>query len=190
MCFIWLVSFDMVLVKYFFSPEKAGVYSLAQMVGKIFLFLPGAISVVMFPKTSGLNAVNSDTKAILRKSLMFAFSLCLIASLVYNIIPGFILKVLTGKALFESITLGRLFSVSMTFYALTFVLINYFLSIKDLRFIKYLIVCVLLQLFAITLFHNNLFQIQSVLCVNSLLLFIISYLLVFYLPDRRGHPAD
>ena len=37
-CFIWLVSFDMVLVKYFFSAQESGFYSLSQMVGKIFLF--------------------------------------------------------------------------------------------------------------------------------------------------------
>ena len=47
-CFIALVSFDMVLVKYFFSQADSGIYSLSQMVGKIFLFFPGAISLVMW----------------------------------------------------------------------------------------------------------------------------------------------
>lgn len=171
-CFIWLISFDMVLVKYFFSPEASGVYSLAQMVGKIFLFLPGAISVVMFPHTSGLNAINSDTRSALKKSLFYAFYLCLCAVLFYNIFPEFTLKLLTGKALPESILLGRLFSISMTFFALCFVLINYFLSLKYLSFIKYLVISVALQFTGILVFHNNLLQIQLVLCINAFLLFI------------------
>lgn len=171
-CFIWLTSFDMVLVKYFFSSETSGIYSLAQMVGKIFLFLPSAISIVMFPRTSGLSATNSDTRRFLNKSLFYAFSLCLSAALLYNILPGLTLKILTGKSLPESILLGRLFSISMTLFALSFVLFNYFLSIKDLSFIKYLVISVVLQLIGILIFHNSLLQVQLVLCANSFLLFI------------------
>ncbi|MDD5476669.1 MAG: oligosaccharide flippase family protein [Candidatus Omnitrophica bacterium] len=175
MCFIWLISFDMVLVKYFFSPQASGVYSLAQMVGKIFLFLPGAISLVMFPRTSGLNAINSDTRSVLKKSLLYALCLCLSAAIFYNIFPGFTLKLLTGKALPESILLGRLFSISMTFFALCFVLINYFLSLKSFSFIKYLVISTVLQFAGILIFHNSLFEVQLVLCVNSFLLFTLLF---------------
>ena len=184
MCFIWLVSFDMVLVKYFFSANESGAYSLAQMLGKIFLFLPGAISLVMFPRTSGLNAVSQDTRSVLRKSLFYAFCLCLLATLVYNVVPSFALRILTGKALPESIFLGRLFSISMSFFALTFVLINYFLSIKDFRFIKFLVLSVILQFSAILLFHHNLIEIQIILCINSILTFALGYYLAFYKRKR------
>jgi len=179
MCFIWLVSFDMVLVKYFFSADESGAYSLAQMLGKIFLFLPGAISLVMFPRTSGLNAVSLDTKSVLKKSLFYAFCLCLLATLVYNIVPSLVLKILTGKALPESIFLGRLFSISMSFFALTFVLINYFLSIKDLRFVKFLVLSVVLQFLAILFIHNKLVEIQIILCLNSILIFAVGCFFAF-----------
>lgn len=175
MCFIWLISFDMVLVKYFFSPEVSGAYSLAQMVGKIFLFLPGAISVVMFPRISGLDATNSDTRSVLKKSLFYALCLCLSSAIFYNIFPGLTLKLLTGKALPESILLGRLFSISMTFFALCFVLINYFLSLKNLSFIKYLVFAVALQFLGILIFHNSLLQVQLVLCVNSFFLLVLLF---------------
>lgn len=176
-CFMNLVSFDMILVKYFFAKDDSGIYSLAQMVGKIFLFLPGAISIVMFPKTSGLRAKNLDTAATLRKSLLYAAGLCVFAGLAYNIFPAFTLKALTGKAFPQALVLGRLFSVSMTFFTLLFILITYFLSIKDLRFIKYLVIFTLLQFLAVVLFHKTLMQVQLILCVNSILLFFIHFLL-------------
>jgi O-antigen/teichoic acid export membrane protein len=182
-CFIALVSFDMVLVKYFFLPEDSGLYSLAQMVGKIFLFLPGAISMVMFPKIAGLNAKNMDTASTLKRSLFYATILCVIACLVYNIFPSFILKILTGKIFFESIILGRLFSVSMSFFAILYILIAYFLSIKDLRFIKYLVLFTLLQFLAIVFFHKSLIQVQSILCINAILLFFIHLWLAH---NRKG----
>jgi len=172
-CFVWLVSFDMVLVKCFFSGQESGVYSLVQMVGKMFLFLPGAISIVMFPRTSFLNTSNSNTSAVLSKSLLYAFCFSLGAALFYNIFPAFVLRVLTGKVLGESIVLGRLFSVSMTFFALCFILINYFLSLKSFKFIKYLALSVALQFTGIVLFHNSLIQVQMVLCLNSFLLFVL-----------------
>ncbi len=176
-CFIALVNFDMVLVKYLFSPLQAGFYSLAQMLGKIFLFLPGAISIVMFPKAAGLKAKNMNTDSTLRRSLLYACSLCIIANLVYNLFPFFSLKILTGKAFAESVILGRLFGISMSFFTLLLILINYFLSIKDLRFMKYLILSALLQFLAIILFHKTLVQVQLILCVNAVLLFLAHLLL-------------
>jgi O-antigen/teichoic acid export membrane protein len=178
-CFIALVNFDMVLVKYLFSPLQAGFYSLAQMLGKIFLFLPGAISIVMFPKAAGLKAKNMDTDSTLRRSLLYACSLCIIANLVYNLFPNFVLKILTGKVFAESVMLGRLFGISMSFFTLLLILLTYFLSIKDLRFIKYLILFTLLQFLAIILFHKTLVQVQLILCINSILLFFMHLLLVY-----------
>ncbi len=168
-----LVNSDMVLVKYFFSPSDAGLYSLAQMLGKIFLFLPGAISMVMFPRTSGLNAKNMETVSVLKRSLLYVLGLCILSVLFYNFFPSLVLKILTGKAYPESIVLGRLFSVSMTFFALLYILLMYFLSVKDLRFIKYLVFFTALQLLAIAVFHNNLIQVQLILCINAIVLFCI-----------------
>ena len=178
-CFVSLVNFDMVLVKYFFSPPEAGFYSLAQMLGKIFLFLPGAISIVMFPKAAGLNVRNMDTRSTLTRSLFYASGLCIAANIVYNLFPFFILKVLTGKIFAEAVTLGRLFGISMSFFTLLYILIAYFLSIKDLRFMKYLALFTLLQFLAIVLFHRSPVQVQLILCINSISVFSIHLILAF-----------
>lgn len=184
-CFTALVNFDLLLVKYLFSPLEAGFYSLAQMLGKIFLFLPGAISIVMFPKAAGLNAKNMDTDSTLRRSLLYACILCIIANLVYNRFPFFTFKILTGKVFAESVILGRLFGISMSFFTLLFILINYFLSIKDMRFMKYLVLSALLQPLTIILFHKTLIHVQLILCINSILIFFIHLALVYKKYERK-----
>ena len=166
-----LVNFDMILVKYFFTPLESGFYSLAQMVGKIFLFLPIAISMVMFPRTSAQKAKNMDTFSTLKKSLFYAFGLCIMACSFYNIFPSFVLKILTGKVYPESVLLGRLFSASMTFFTLSYILMLYFLSLKEFHFIKYLVFFTILQNLAIFIFHRSLLGVQIILCFNSMLLF-------------------
>jgi O-antigen/teichoic acid export membrane protein len=172
-CYMALVNFDMVLVKYIFTPGDAGFYSLAQILGKIFLFLPGAISIVMFPRAAGLKAKNMNTGSTLSRSLLYACVLCVIANIAYNLFPSFALKALTGKAFLESITLGRLFGISMSFFALLFILISYFLSVKDLRFIKYLVLFTVLQPLAIIILSKTLIDVQLILCATSFLLFCV-----------------
>ena len=178
LCFALLTTFDMILVKYFFASFDSGVYSLGQMVGKIFLFLPAAVSIVMFPKTSGLKAKNMETVSTLRRSLFYVSGLCALALLVYNFFPGFILSVLTGKKNPDAIFLGRLFGVSMSLFALLFTLLSYFLSIQDFRFMKYLVASTLLQVLGINFFHPTLVAVQLILCVNAALLFLIALMLI------------
>jgi len=178
-CWIAMVNLDMILVKYFFSPSGAGTYSLAQMVGKIFLFLPGAISLVLFPRASGLNAKKMDASGALKQSLYYCMLLGIPAIIFYNVFPGFVLQVLTGKSGAEAVSLGRLFSISMSFFAALYIIIAYFLSIKDLRFIKFLVIGAFAQLCAMLLFHGSLAQVQLVLCINAAALFVIHLALAF-----------
>jgi len=172
-CFILMVSMDMVMVKLFFSPEDAGFYSLAQMLGKIFLFLPTAISMVMLPKTSGLHATQGETTAPMKKSLLCAAFLCTLAVVVYNIFPEFALRLFTGKSFAQSVLLGRAFSLTMTFFSFVFILITYFLSIEDMRFLVYVICAALLQFAGIYFFHASLIQVQAVMCSTAVVLFAV-----------------
>nr|MQY69337.1 oligosaccharide flippase family protein [Bacillota bacterium] len=71
LCFFILTNVDVILVKHFFSPLEAGNYSAAALVGRIILFLPMAIVVVMFPKASELYAQKRDSSPILKKSLLY-----------------------------------------------------------------------------------------------------------------------
>lgn len=178
-CFTGLVSFDMILVKKYFSPEQSGIYSLAQMVGKIFLFLPSAISIVLFPRTAGLNARNQDTRGTLGKSLLLACGLCFTGCVFYNLFPAFVLTVLVGKALPGTVMLGRLFSISMTFFALVYIFISYFLSLRDSRFIKFMVASAVAEYLLIVFFHGSLAAVQVILCVNAAVLVSILGVVAF-----------
>jgi len=97
----------------------------------------------------------------------------------YNVFPEFSLRVLTGKSNPDSILLGRMSSISMSLYSLLFLMISYFLSVKDLRFIKYLAIGVLAQVLAIVFVPRQLINVQYVLIVNSLVLLMMCFGLGF-----------
>ncbi len=186
-CFSGLVNLDMVLVKRFFAPDAAGVYSLSQMVGKIFLFLPSAIIIVLFPRAAGLSARNQDARGALRQSLMLAAILCAGAAVFYNLFPEFVLSVLVGKVSAETILLGRFFSISMSLFALVNILVSYFLSVRDARFIKYLVVSAAVQSAGIFVFHPRLTVIQGIMCGNAAVLLAGFCFLAFF--DSSGRKA-
>jgi len=171
--FSLLACSDMVLVRYFFSPADSGTYSLAQLLGKIFLFLPVAIGTVLLPKASGLNIKDEESITILTKSMILAAVLCATAALFFNFFPSFVLKVICGRSAPGLIKLGRLFSFSMSNFALVYLIMLYFISGNDFRFIKYLVLSAVLQLLFIFAFHGNLFVVQFILCINSAVLLIL-----------------
>jgi O-antigen/teichoic acid export membrane protein len=181
-CCIALVAMDMILVKRYFIPEQAGIYSYAQFIGKIFYFLPGAISIVILPHSSNLDARKEDTIPLLKRSLFYTAAICLAAFIFYNIFDGLALKafrLLNPGITPQVISLGRLFGISMSFFAMLSVLISYFISRKDARFIKFLVAFTVLQCLTIIIFHKDLFMVQTILCLNAVLLLAIHLLLAF-----------
>jgi len=172
-CFMALTSMDVILVKHYFQPVMAGYYSIAQMVGKIILFLPGAISIVMFPRVSGLNAKGKPTLHILNKSLLYVGILCgtgIVASLLF---PEYILRILTGQFYIECLPLVKLFAIAMGLYALVTILIFYHLSIHNIKFAYPLVFLTALQALLIGLFHNSLSHVLYILIIIAAILLII-----------------
>ncbi len=170
----WMVltNGDVVLVKHFFSPEDTGFYSIAQMVGKIILFLPGVIGVVLFPKMSEAFSQEKATKHLLIKGLLITGMLCVSASIFCSLFPGFILKILTRKEAAEAARLVPFFCIAMTFYALVQQFFTYNLAVHRFRYTVYLLAAAILQMGMISWFHPSLSAVLFSLILNSLLLFL------------------
>jgi len=171
LCFFALTNMDIILVKHFFSPIEAGFYSVAQMVGKIVLFVPSAIGVVMFPKIVDHHARKEDAKAILKKCLLVVGILCGLVSFFALLCPAFILKVLTGHDQPQAISLVKFFAISMSFFALVNIFMIYHLSLRRMRFIYFMSVMTIFQFFGIWLFHNTLASVLLTLTLCSVVLF-------------------
>ena len=184
LCFVMLTNVDAVLVKHFFHPTEAGNYSAAALVGRIILFLPMAIAVVMFPKTSELYAQNKDSSLILKKSLLYAGLLAGGTALVCLLFPRLPLLLLWGNRFQVSTPLVGKFAVAMTFFSLVNILFFYQLSIHRFRFLYFACVFTLLQIIAISLFHKTLSQVVWILVANGILLFIVNQFLV-WMPKRK-----
>jgi len=149
------------------------------MVGKLIIFLPMAVTLVMLPKTSELHAQGKDTSHLLKKSLLAVAVLCGTGAAVCLIFPGLTIRLLSGEEHLSCIPLARLFAVTMTFFALVYVFLVYHLSIHHLRFIYSLVLLTAAQVLAIVLFHKSLQLILYIMCGNAILLFLVNAYLTF-----------
>lgn len=172
-CFAMLTNIDMILVKHFFLIESQS-YAVAQMIGKIVLFIPGAVYIIMFSRVSGLHAAKEGSAGILKRSVFLTFILSFSAVAFYNLFPQFVMKFLSGSRNPETIALARIFSLAMFFYAMSNVLFYYQLSIESYGFIKYLILMTILQALCMSLFHGTTFLIAAITLLASLFIFVFN----------------
>ena len=185
MCFTVLTNVDVILVKHFFPPIEAGYYSIAQMVGKIVLFLPFPVVTVMFPKLSSSGDQENKKLSILGKSLITASILCGGAIMLSLLFPGPIIRILSGKMYPECIPMVRLFCINMTFFSLILVVLNYHLSTQKRGFLFPLFFFTLVEIGLIILFHNTLIQVLMITGIVAFCLSVINFYLA-YRPNICG----
>jgi O-antigen/teichoic acid export membrane protein len=184
LCFMILTNMDLILIKHFFAPIEAGYYSISQMIGKIILFLPIPVVMVMFPKLTALHGQERvrEGLAILKQSLMIALTFCGIAVFVSLLFPSLIIKIVSGKPYLECIPLVRLFCINMSLFSLLFILLYYHLSTQRRGFLYPLLFLTIGQTGFILLFHKTLTQVLLVTGMVALCLFGIN----IYLAYRAG----
>jgi O-antigen/teichoic acid export membrane protein len=170
--FFSLTNIDIILVKHYFSPLDAGRFSIAQLVGKIVFYFPGAIGLVMFPKIVDSHAKNDDTGAIVKKCLLIVSVLCGFTVLICSFFPAFILKILSGKYQPSLDALVILFALNASAFALVNIFSLYNLSVHKKNFMVILLAMALFEAAGICLFHKTL---ESVLIVGLATASILLY---------------
>jgi len=179
LCLMMLTNVDIILVKHFYSPSQAGSYAAASILAKVIFYLPGAIGIVMFPKTSELHALGEESMLVLKKSLLYGIILCGGTLVLYLTIPAFLVKVLFGKQYSSIIPLMGIFGSAMFFFSLANILFLYQLSVHRLEFLWILIIGTFLEIALIVLFHTSLLQVILILLIVGLFLFLSSSYYVF-----------
>jgi hypothetical protein len=149
------------------------------MVGKIILFLPLPIVTVMFPKVFVMEIKKRKTTPVLIWSLMVAGCACILAIGMCHLFPELILRLITGKDYRECIPLIKFFSINMTFFSLTLILLYYQLALNEREFLYPLPFLTLIQSGLILLFHKTLVQVLIVVTLVAFSLLVINFYLVY-----------
>lgn len=123
-------SIDVVIGRKVLGAGEAGEYACAVFMGKIILFLPTAISMVMFPKTAAMHAKGERSSGTAIIYIGICVALCGIACMLYALFPKTLITLLYGNEYANASNILWMFGLSMTLYSLISILLYYFLSIK------------------------------------------------------------
>lgn len=170
LCFMVLTNADLILVKHYFSPAEAGEYAAAAVLGRIVLFLPGAITIAIFPIVSELHTLNQDPLGILKKGLWLTGLLSGVTAGLYLVAPGLPLTILFGPRYHDAAPLLQLFGIAMLPYALINVILHFNLARQRVWFIYSMVGAAAVQIALIATFHTSMRQIlYSILGVGTCL---------------------
>jgi len=181
LAFTSLFTTDVILVRHFFSGQESGFYGALSTLGKIIFFAVGPVVAVSFPMISERHANGGKYRNLLLASLGLAGTACLFLTGIYFLFPKLIVKLLFGETYLPIASLLGHFGIFLSLYSLSFLLINFCLSIKKTKVVVFPVIAAVLQVILIYFFHQNFQQIiwisiaVTALLLVSLLGFLLKY---------------
>lgn len=177
------LNIDIILVKHYFSPETAGIYSAISTIAKIILYATSPIIGVMFPMVSEKKVKGDKHFKIFIFSLLLTLAGSLIILALYMIAPAKVILILYGSKYISLHQLLPEVGLFVAFYALSSLLANYFMVIKNFIFLIIFGLALIMQIILIALFHPSLFHVVRILILSNGILF--SSLLIYYLYTKK-----
>jgi O-antigen/teichoic acid export membrane protein len=178
-----LYSSDIILARHFLPSKEAGFYAALSTLGKVIFFAVSPIVTVMFPLISERHSNGGNYKRIFRLSFFLVLALSAFVGMVYLFFPKLAIRLLFGSKYLFITPYLKIFVPIFLLFALSFLMLNYFLSIKKTKAVVVYVLVALLQVLGIFLFHRSLFQLAMVSLVSMFLLFVS--LLVYYFLDEK-----
>ena len=180
--FMWtlmiFLSLDIILAKYFLSPNLAGKYAAISLIGKIIYLGTNSITRVMFPIASERHERKQDTKEILFKSIKLTLILGLAGIFIYAMIPNLIISILYGVAYMEISKYIVYSGIAFLILALTNINFMYALSTNKTKN-SWIVICgIIIQIVLFSLMHSSLEYFLGALLISNIVMFILSFLLI------------
>ena len=188
LAFTSLYTIDVVLARHFLPAQEAGFYAALATLGKVIFFATGPIVIVMFPMVSEKHANGKKYLNLLNLSLSLVLFVCLGISGVYFLFPKLMVNLLYGSQYLLASSNLWLFAVFLSFYSLSYLLVNFYLSVKKMKIVSLPAIAALLQIVFIFFFHRDLEQIVIISITITALLFFS--LLLYYVKNERAQKSS
>ncbi len=179
LCITLLYSIDVVLVKHFFDPHQAGIYSSLSVLGKVIFFASNAVGFVVFPMIAERRELKKKIDGLVIVALSFVGGVSGVLTILYFIFPSFVVRILFGNAFDEAIPFLGFFGIFLSFFSLSSILSNIYLAIGNTKFSFFMLLASVTQILGIFIFHETLLQ---VIMINSVITGVLFVSLLLYYP--------
>lgn len=163
LAFAIMVNVDAIVVRRLFGDAAAEFYGPVVTLGKMNLFIPLGIGLVLFPKATQRHAAGRDSRPVLLMALAATLLPGLVLTVLYYYFPGWIVQTVFGPAYADPGTLLALVGLATTLYAGVSIWLNYALSLERRAYTFILAGIVSLQVGLMLAFHPRLETIALVM---------------------------
>jgi O-antigen/teichoic acid export membrane protein len=166
-CSTALAAIDVLLAKHFLTPYDAGIYSVDALCGKMLLFAAGFIPALLVPKVASALAAGRSGDHYLRDALALTLTFCLAGLAIFAVAPGLVVRTLAGSAYSAAAPNLLGYGIAMTLLAATNVIISYKIAAHRFAFVAPLVVVVLCEVGAMSVWHRDIPQILIILIASN-----------------------
>jgi O-antigen/teichoic acid export membrane protein len=186
--FAVLSNFDVVLSRLYLDGDAAGVYAALSTIGKLIIFLPIAISVLMVPRAVTAHAADARHGAgVLRGAVAAAMGSSLLIAIPAVVFPGKLVDLMFGAG-YETARDGVLPMVlAGAGLATLYIICTYSVAIRDRRWLILLAIGIIVQVTAIGLMNDTPVDIAWAQAITIAIVLALNELAFHSLrPRRRG----
>lgn len=174
--FALLSNLDVLLAKAFLPPDEAGSYAALATIGKIVLFLPGAVSIVMVPYAARHRDATGSATKILRVSAVAVAAGSALVAIPTAIEPNLVLRMMFGGRYLDAAPGVLPIVLASASLALLYLLVVYTVTIQDHNWVYLLLAGVGLQALAIGLFHDSAIEVAAAQASVMIVILVINEL--------------
>src|SRR3989344_907529 len=185
-----LMSTDVLLVRYYFSPEASGYYSAISVLGRMIFFGLAPLSILLLPMVSNRYAAGKPSMGVLFKLLFANMGLGIIGVGIFSLVPELVIKILSGSQYLIVANLLPKFSLLMWLLSISNLLMSYLIAVNRHTSAIWVGLIALFQPGMIILFHQNLTQIVNINLITQGMLIVVLLIqivtMLFYQTDRKA----
>lgn len=173
------INMDIILVKHLFSEVDAGLYAGLSLIAKVILYVSSPVGSVMFPLIVQKHAKGENTTHTFFMALLLVCGSSIILTLFYFIFPEFMIKFFLKEEYLRVSGLLGIFGVFVSLYTLSFILVNFYLSIKKTNVYIPVLIGAGAQSILIYIMHDSFAQI---IWISLIIIFVLNIVLLIYYP--------
>lgn len=165
-------NIDILLVKYYFDPENAGLYAAVALFGRLLYFACWSIVSAMFP-VSAASPRDERPSQVLKTPLLLVAGLSAVFIITVTLLPRFVVGFVLGQQFAHADELLGIYAAATAIYAVSVVLIAYEMSRRIANTGWLQLVISGMTVLGIALFHDSLHQVIVVQIVTMTILLVL-----------------
>ena len=158
---------DVVLVKHFFDPKTAGIYSAVSLAGKVLLFILGILPTVLLPKATSHAARGESAVGLFVQAFGVSILISVSGLLVLAFVPDFVVSVMAGNAFRAAVPYLFEYGVAMACLGNTLVVAAFKMALHQFNYVIGLLLVTAGEIAAVYMLHDSLGSIIHILLVGN-----------------------